>query len=143
MTDEISNENAVPRALKWWFVVHFAADILLAIPLFIDPVFTLKTLGLHTVDPYTARIAAAALFGIGIESLLGRNADLLTYKNMLNLKIIWSAGAIMGLLITFIFGYAGRPISVAVLALIFVMFHILWLYWRIRVSRVIKVRAAR
>jgi len=65
----------VPKSLRVWFVIHFVADLLFALPLFFAPVFTLKLFGWETVDPATSRLVAAALFGIGIESLLGRNAS--------------------------------------------------------------------
>lgn len=135
MNGETSGWNGVPRMLKFWFVLHFAVDMMLAVPLFIAPVFTLEALGLQAVDPYASRIAAAALFGIGIESLLGRNGGIQAYRGMLNLKIIWSAGAIIGLLLTFAEGGAGRPFMVIVLALIFIIFNIIWVYWRIQVGK--------
>ena len=92
MTNQI-----VPVALKRWFIIHFAVDVLFALPLFFFPVVFLTFLGWHSIDPFATRIVAAALFGIGIESFIGRNATAQTFKNMLNLKIIWSGTTILGI----------------------------------------------
>ncbi len=66
--------KSVPNALRIWFVIHFIADISFALPMFLFPIKFLSLLGWINVDPIAARLVAAALFGIGIESLLGRNA---------------------------------------------------------------------
>ena len=79
---ETTLDSRVPSSLRTWFVVHFWADILVAVPLFLAPVTLLEALGWQAVDPYAARIVAAALFGIGIESLLGRNGDLSAFVAM-------------------------------------------------------------
>ena len=71
-------------------------------PLMLAPVFMLKLFGWETVDPIMTRLAAAALFGIGKKSFLGCNTGLEAYEGMLNLKIIWSLGAVVGLLISLI-----------------------------------------
>lgn len=124
------SENQVPHALRTWFVMHFWADILFAVPLFIAPVWSLELLGWQQVDPYTTRIAAAALFGIGIESYLGRDAGVESFRTMLTLKVIWSLAAVVGLAWSLAQGAQGRPpFAWAVLA-IFVAFNILWMYWR-------------
>ena len=81
--------------LKRFFVLHFIIDISIAIPLFIAPIFFLENLGWQEIDPVAARLVASALFGIGIESYLGRNSSGETMVNMLNLKIIWSLSAII------------------------------------------------
>jgi hypothetical protein len=131
----MSTQSPVPRALRAWFVVHFWADILFAVPLFIAPVAVLELLGWRQVDPFTARLAAAALFGIGIESLLGRNAEIEVFKSMLNLKVIWSATATIGIAWSLLDGVQGRPFFGWVVLGIFAGFHGLWLYWRLRLSR--------
>jgi hypothetical protein len=116
-------------------VVHFWADILFALPLFIAPVAVLELLGWRQVDPFTTRLAAAALFGIGIESLLGRNAEIEVFKSMLNLKVIWSATATIGIAWSLLDGVQGRPFFGWAILGIFASFHGLWLYWRLRLSR--------
>ena len=125
----------VPAALKFWFIVHFAADLLFAIPLLVAPFWLLQSLGWESIDPIAARMTAAALFGIGIESFLARNKPRDSYKPMLNLKIIWSCGAIIGILVTQIATPdMAPPMSWAVLG-IFAAFNVLWIYWRIRLER--------
>jgi hypothetical protein len=38
-----------------------------------------------------------ALFGVGIESFLGRDAPVEVYRGMLNLKLIWSVASVLGI----------------------------------------------
>jgi hypothetical protein len=87
----------VPSSLRTWFIVQFAADIAFALPLFLAPQWTLTLLGWRAVDPIATRLVAAALSGIGIQSLLGRGEDAATFRAFLNLKIIWSATATIGI----------------------------------------------
>lgn len=134
MTDA-AGSPVIPRRLRFWFVVHFAADVLFAVPLFIFPVQFLTRLGWSTVDPITARMVAAALFGIGIESLLSRNAGGESYKTMLTLKIIWSSAAIIGLTIALVNNLFGIQLVGLGILLVFVLFNLLWVYWRWRIRR--------
>jgi len=122
--------SAVPNSLRTWFVIHFLVDIAIAIHLMVASVFTLKLFGWDTVDPFTARLVAAALFGIGIESYLGRDAGIETYLGMLNLKIIWSLAAIIGLCLSLFQGSTGAPAVIWALVLVFAGFNLLWVYWR-------------
>ena len=127
------NNNNVPKALRNWFVVHFIADMLFAIPLFFFPEFFLKLMGWKAIDPITTRLVAAALFGIGIESLLSYKSGMEAYRGMLNLKIIWSFSAMVGLLVAVIQGlYTHLLIGWSFFA-VFFLFNILWVYWRIRI----------
>lgn len=82
-------------------------------------------------DPLTARLVAAALFGIGLESYLGRNAGIAKYKGMLRLKIIWSTAAFLGILWSAI---STEPLSMIALALagVFLAFNVLWWYWYLK-----------
>jgi len=118
----------VPRSLRWWFVVHFVADILFAVPLFLAPAATLTYFGWKAVDPATTRGVAAALFGIGIQSLIGRNESAETFRAMLNLKVIWSAAAAIGLLWTQLEG--GPPLGWVAFG-IFVAFNGVWVRYRL------------
>ncbi|MEK6822749.1 MAG: hypothetical protein AABY13_02880 [Nanoarchaeota archaeon] len=121
----------VPKSLRAWFVFHFFADVAFALPLFFAPRWTLALLGVVTVDPLFTRIVAAALFGIGITSLLSAKESVETYRAMLTLKVIWSFAATLGILWSILEGYA----SAAWLAFcIFLVFHIVWLYywWKLR-----------
>ena len=126
-------ENKSPIYLKVWFEFHFIIDILFAIPLLLFPSEFLELLQWHTIDPFATRIVAAALFAIGIESFLGRNAGIETYKNMLNLKIIWSAVVIAGTIFSMIETSYTNTIAEWLLLLTFLFFNIVWIYWRIRI----------
>lgn len=123
--------DLVPKALKNWFVIHFAVDLLFAIPMMLAPVATLSLFGWQEVDPFTTRLVAAALFGIGIESYLGRNAGVESYLGMLNSKIIWSSAAIVGMAWSLL---EGSPPPGWAILLIFVAFNGLWVYWRRQLS---------
>ncbi|CAN5706086.1 hypothetical protein BH11MYX2_BH11MYX2_27970 [soil metagenome] len=118
----------VPVSLRRWFVIHFVADVAAAVPLFIAPVWVLQLLGWSAVDPIATRLAAAALFAIGIESYVGRNASVDVFRGMLNLKVIWSAFAAIGVLWSQLQG--GPPAGWGVFA-IFAGFHIVWLRYRL------------
>ncbi len=128
-------QSEVPQALRKWFLIHFVVDFIFAIPLLITPVFFLSSLGWQIVDPVASRLVAAALFGIGFESLLSYKAPVETYNGMLNLKIIWSLAAITGLILSLLQGSQGRPIALWLLLLVFIFFNALWLYWKIKISR--------
>jgi hypothetical protein len=122
----------VPKSLRVWFVIHFFADLAFAIPLFLAPTWTLELLGWEAVDPVATRLVAAALFGIGIESLLGRNADRGSFLTMLNLKVIWSATASLGILWSVL---DGGPTMAWGLFAVFAGFHVVWLRYRIVLGR--------
>jgi hypothetical protein len=100
--------------------------------LFFAPVWTLSLFGWTTVDPTTTRLVGAALLGIGGESLLGMNAKPNTYRALLNLKIIWSIGAIISFILSIING--SPPISWFFLT-IFSIFSITWIYYRITLGK--------
>jgi hypothetical protein len=118
----------VPRSLRTWFVVHFWADVLVAVPLFLAPHWTLSLLGWQAVDPLATRLVAAALFGIGIQSLVGRNEDVATFRALLNLKIIWSAAATLGLVWSEL---EGGPSLGWAFAAVFAAFNVLWVRYRL------------
>ena len=128
------NQPIIPKPLKNWFVIHFVVDMVFAIPLMLDPAWFLSLLGWQTIDPLTARLAAAALFGIGIESYLGRHAGLESFKNTLNLKIIWSLAALVGIGISMLQGAQGNPPVVGFLWAVFLAFNLLWIYWRLKLN---------
>jgi hypothetical protein len=117
----------VPSSLRRWFVVHCVVDVLAAVPLFLAPRELLSLLGWTAIDPMAARLVAAALFGIGIESYLGRNASVESFRGMLRLKVIWSATALLGALWSRL---EGGPVAGWAVVAIFVVFHSVWLrYW--------------
>lgn len=121
----------VPAGLRSWFVVHFVADMIFAVPLFLAPRTILGLFGWTEIDPLSTRLVAAALFGIGIESLLGRNADRATFRAMLNLKLIWSSTATIGILWSVL---EGGPAMGWVFVAIFASFFTLWATYRFRIS---------
>ena len=124
----------IPKNLKVWFIIHFAVDISFALPLLFVPEWFLSLLGWETVDPITARMVAAALFGIGGESLLNINLKKDAFVTMLNLKIIWSIAAITGFVIALAKREFGYPATGFGLLAVFAAFNIVWVYWRTRLK---------
>lgn len=117
----------IPKGLPFWFVVHFAADLIFALPLMIAPELFLTALGWTAVDPVSARLVGAALLGIGGQSLIGRRESASAFRAMLNLKIIWSLSACLG------FGLSlaqGAPVMTWAFLAIFASFSALWMHYR-------------
>jgi divalent metal cation (Fe/Co/Zn/Cd) transporter len=123
------------KQLKFWFTVHFIVDVIFALALFIAPSAFLKSIGWIEVDPIASRLVAAALFGIGIESFLGRKSSLDSFKTMLTLKVIWSFTAVTGIGLSLIENAQQRPPAAFGLMLVFVVFHILWAYFLVKVRQ--------
>jgi ferredoxin len=92
----------VPRSLRFWFVLHFVVDFIFAVPLLVAPVWLLTLFGFQNPDSFTARLVGAALLGIGGESLLSWGGPVEAFRAMLNLKIIWSLAAIVGIILTLV-----------------------------------------
>jgi hypothetical protein len=101
--------------------------MIFAIPLLFVPGKFMSLFGWSPVDPIMSRLVGAALLGIGVESFLGRNANRNVYKAMLNLKIIWSSGVVVGSVLGIATG--GPDIAWAFLA-IFAVFLSIWSYYR-------------
>ena len=121
------NAETLPNGLRTWFVIHFAADVLFGIPLLFFPQMLLNFFGWKTYDPIMTRLVGAALMGIGIESLLGRNASVDTFRAMLNLKVIWASSALVAIGVGIAEGAA--PTAWLFLAIFFV-FWCVWVYYR-------------
>jgi len=119
----------VPASLRQWFVAHFVADLLFAVPMIVAPTATLRAFGWTVVDPVTTRLVGAALVGIGVQSLLGRREGVEVYRAMLSLKCLWSGAAVVGLVLSLAQG--APPKTYGFLA-IFVTFAIIWNYYRLR-----------
>jgi len=118
----------VPNSLRTWFVIHFYADMLFGIPLLILPEIVMPLLGWSAIDPISTRVVGAALMGIGIESYLGRNASIEVFRAMLNLKVIWSSSAILGIGLGI---WKGGAQAGWLFFAIFVLFWFVWIYyWR-------------
>lgn len=120
-------KDKVPGSLKRWFILHFILDILFAIPLLLFPAAFLQMMGFEMVGTMTARLVGAALISIGGNSFLMRNKGKETYISMLNLKLLWSSFAVIGILITMI---EGGPIIGWILLGIFIVFFIIWVYFK-------------
>jgi hypothetical protein len=118
-----------PNRPRFWFLIHFVVDVVFAMPLLVAPGLTLSLFGWTTVDLMATRLVGAALMGIGVESLLGRKAGVEVYRAMLNLKIIWSLSAVIGIGASMADG--GPATGWAVLG-VFGAFCGLWIYYRIR-----------
>ena len=118
----------VPKSLRFWFTVHFLIDIIFAVPLILAPELTLSLLGWTRIDPLATRLVGAALMGIGLESLLGRKGNVDVFRAMLNLKIIWSISAVIGLGLSMV---GDGPAMGWVFLFIFAAFFCLWTYYRL------------
>ncbi|MGD8406952.1 MAG: hypothetical protein PVJ21_25055 [Anaerolineales bacterium] len=129
MNDSIEN---VPNGLRTWFVVHFVVDVLFAIPLLFFPQMLLDLFNWRTYDPIMTRLVGAALMGIGVESLLGRNASADTFRAMLNLKVIWASSALIAIGIGIAEGVASTAWS---LFTIFFVFWCVWVYYHVNLGR--------
>jgi hypothetical protein len=119
----------VPDALRRWFVAHFVLDWLFALPLFFAPRPFLGLLGFTEVDVVASRLVAAALFGIGTQSLLGRHGSVDSFRTMLELKMIWSGTATVGLVWS---ALDGGPPATWLFVAIFLGFNAVWTAWRLR-----------
>lgn len=124
--DTLTASNDVPQNLRRWFVVHFAVDILFAIPLLLIPEIIMPLFGWKVTDPITTRLVGAALLGIGGESLLGRNAGRNVFKAMLNLKVLWGSAALAGITLGIM---NGAPTSAWAFLAIFAVFDCVWIYY--------------
>lgn len=122
----------VPNGLRHWFVFHFVADILFAVPLLLFPIQTLELFGWTTVDPLATRLVGAALVGIGVESWLGRNASIESFHTMLRLKILWSLSANFGIALTLT---QGAPQMAWVFQGIFAAFSCVWIYYKLKLRK--------
>ena len=119
--------DQIPLSLKIWFIVHFAVDTVFAIPLIFFPYSFLTFLGFTSIEPLTSRLVGAALIGIGGTSFLVRNMGVEVYQALLSLKILWSGAAIISIAFSII---EGGPAIEWLLLLIFVVFSIVWNYYK-------------
>ena len=119
----------VPTALRRSLVFDAIVDGLLGMVLFVAPEPALRAFGWHTVDPIATRLLASALLGMSAQTWLGRNGDVAELRAGLNLKVVWTGAATIGLAVAVM---AGSP-TLATFALIaFGVFFAQWIYWRIR-----------
>jgi hypothetical protein len=119
----------VPRTLRSWFVVNAAVSVVAALPLLVAPALVLRRLGWTTVDPVTARLAAAALLAIGAASFWARDGGVDVYRALLRLNLIWSLAAASAL---FAGIGAGAPPAAWAFLSIFICLAGVWLHHAIR-----------
>ncbi len=125
-----------PSALRRWFVFYFAVDWAVGVPLLVAPEILLRFFSWHEIDPIATRLFAAALLAIGGQSLLGRNGSVNEFRAMLNPKLIWAAAAVIALCIGVL---SGGPALTWLGIAVFVGFFRVWLYWRIRIGRAVRL----
>ena len=119
----------VPITLRRWFVAHFVVDFFFGLPLLIAPAHFLRPLGWTAVDGASARLVGAALLAIGASSWFCRNAGIEVMKALLDLKMVWSFAAIIGLLLSI---GEGAPAPVWAFLSLFIAFFGVWTHYRIR-----------
>jgi hypothetical protein len=119
----------VPITLRRWFVAHSVVEVVLGLPLLLCPGLLLHALGWTTVDGASTRLVGAALLAIGAQSYFGRNGDLRSCASLLNLKLVWSYAAILGLLLSI---GEGAPSAVWAVLSAFIAFAGVWTHYRIR-----------
>ncbi len=125
--------QSVPQSLKKWFQIHFAVDLIIAIPLFISPAYFLELAGYGGAPEVFVRIIAAALLAIGGTSYLMRNESIVAYRAMMILKIIWSDMAMIALVIAM---YAeGVSVVLGGAFTLFAVFYVVWMHFYGRLRR--------
>ncbi len=117
----------IPKMLRIWFSIHFIVDLVFALPLLFFPEIVFEVFGLTMGDSLAPRLVGAAFFAIGTTSLVMRNADLESYRALLNLKIIWSSTALVGIVLAII---NGSPVIAWLPFGIFVIFWCVWIWYR-------------
>lgn len=127
----MSPSEETPGALRIWFIIHFVLDIAFAIPLLLFPEWLLGLFGWEQVDPLLVRLVGAALFAIGVESWLGRDQSVDSYRTMLRLKLLWSSSATIGILLAML---EGAPAAGWLFFAIFFGFFFVWAYWYRRLT---------
>lgn len=121
----------VPTSLRRWFTVHFIIDLALGIPAILFPGFMLRLFGFSPAEQFSTRLLGAGLLGMGGAIFLMRNKGVISYKTMLNIKIIWSLSAIFAIAVSL---WMGGPIQIAVLLIVFIVLLSTWLYYRGQMS---------
>ena len=123
------HDAQVPTALRRALVFDAIVDGFLGIVLFIAPESALRAFGWHSIDSIATRLLASALLGMSAQTWLGRNGDVAELRAGLNLKVVWTGAATIGLAVEVM----ARSPALATFALIaFGVFFAQWTYWRIR-----------
>ncbi len=115
----------IPKSLSVWFKIHFVVDYIIGLPLLFAPKFTLSLFSIQA-EPIAARLVGATLLGIGGISLIHKKTED-SYRTLLQLKLIWSSAAVLGLILSIFIDNAQKIIWLFVS--IFGFFFFLWLYY--------------
>jgi len=121
----------VPQGLRIWFLVHFVADLIFAIPLIFFPDWIFGLFGFTVIEPTTSRLLGAGLIGIGGASLFAYKKGKESFDILLTLKILWSLSAILILLFSII---DGAPKTLWLITAIFTVFSSVWIYYKIKLQ---------
>ncbi len=122
----------VSATLRRWFAVDAVVGIVAGAPLLLFPGGLLGALGWTTIDPATARLAGAALLAMGLQTHFARHGGLDVYRNLLNLKMIFSAGAALGL---FLAVGDGAPAAAWAFLSLYTGLCGIWTHYRIRMKQ--------
>ncbi|MBT3230768.1 hypothetical protein HN358_03230 [Candidatus Uhrbacteria bacterium] len=122
----------VPSSLRKWFIAHFVTDMIFAIPMFLAPVWVSGLLGIEDENTLTIRLIGAALFAIGGTSLSVHKSGVEVFRAMLKLKIIWSAFAILAIMISLLSEFSTTLLAILI---VFGIFSTTWLYYLDRIGR--------
>jgi len=74
---------------------------------------------------------------IGGVSYLNNKSGFETYNSLLNLKIIWSVLAVLGILVTMSQGY---PSKGWLFFFIFLVFSLIWTYYKLKINNIFKLK---
>jgi hypothetical protein len=127
----------VPVSLRRWFMVQCVVDLACGLPLLLVPGLFLGALGWRCVDPASARLAGAALVAIGGQSLIARRDGPEVFRVLLNLKLIWSYAAIVGLVVAV---GQGAPAAAWAFLSALIAFAGVWTHYRIRFKQLAAVQ---
>ena len=124
--------EGIPGGLRTAFLVHSIIDLAIAVPLMVSPQKSLEAVGWDDpVDPVATRLVAAALLA-GSRSAFKKIDSIESYKSILEIKLIWSTAAIIGLIWSIKQGASPKayfPLGA------FGIFWGIWNYWRWKLSR--------
>jgi hypothetical protein len=127
LLNKYKKSMVVQKSLKNWFVAHFIIDIVFALPLMFFPEWVLNLFMFSSDETVLARVVAAALIGVGTVSLVMKNANRDSYIALLNMKLIWSASAVLGLVLGYI---ETRNVFIWLWIIVFIIFFAVWGYYR-------------
>jgi len=126
-------KKGVPESLRIWFLVHFVADLIFAVPLILFPDWLFGLFGIYESQAgfVMARLVGAALLGIGGTSFLINKKGRESYNSLLTLKVIWSVSAIAALILSII---NGAPRIVWTFVVVYAVFSSVWIYYKIKLQ---------